>query len=450
MKVEDLGCAQELRRMKFQQFRFVYFVSFLFYVIPLLGIATPKKDAKRAKSAEAVSKFTLTKETRPVRTENIPILRTELLITWNTIFPEYKIDNAATGNKTAFKDVPSPYGELQTVENILKAAAKVFKGNAAELTLLKKAIEAIIKGTKYEPFTCGNLNLALGYFDKQTITFKKSDRYLFSEELKKRFCRFHKKIYGMNCVDGKDAEFFDAIEAVFKEDSEYVFEGVEVDWTKSNSENFKDHIEEEQEEPIKEDETDLKLIALKKAIDAYNLDKSKEKLEQVKIQWLKKLRGNASLTKKVDLTKPTSEDSTKSSGKPVIDPIETETISTKPESIPVVVDKDAAESKSTLSETDTLVEKKEKTSNTLESIDNGLIQSNNTLAKKGKTLARTNTKDIHQADQDSAQLNDLNEKDSNLPSEKKSSFLFWIILSLGVGTGVIVIVVVTVQYQKRK
>lgn len=436
--------------MRFQQFSFVYFVSFLFYVIPLLGIATPKKDAKRAKSAEAATKFSLTKETRPVRTENIPILRTELLTTWNTIFPEYKIDDAATGNKTAFKDVPSPYGVLPTVENILKAAAKVFKGNATELTLLKKAIEATIKGTKYEPFICGNLNLALGYFDKQTVTFKKNDRYLFSDELKKRFCKFHKKIYGMNCVDGKDAEFFDAIEAVFKEDSEYVFEGVEVDWTKSNSENFKDHIEEEQEEPIKVDETDPKLIALKKAIDAYNSDKSKEKLEQVKIQWLRKLRGNASLSKKVDLTKPTGEDSKESSDKPVIDPIEPETILTKPETIPVAVDKDVADSKSTLSEIDTLVEKEGQASNILESIDKGLVQSNNTLAKKGKTLVRTNTNDIHKVDQDSAQLNDLTEKNSNLPPEKKSSFLFWIILSLGVGTGIIVIVVVTVQYQKRK
>ena len=104
-----------------------------------------------------------------------------------------------------------------------------------------------------------------------------------------------------------NARFNDSIEAVYGLKNEIILERIEVDLNQSNYFNLKDYIEEEPEDSIKARETDLKLNALKKAIDAYNSNKNKDNLEQVKIEWLKKPKGNVSLPKKADSTNSISD-----------------------------------------------------------------------------------------------------------------------------------------------
>ena len=370
------------------------------------------KEEKRAKSADAISEYNLKKETRPVCSEDIPISKNKLLIIWNTLFPTSPIVGQTTDDEVTFRNIIIPYGEQATIENVLTAVSKVFREGEKGFYRFKDVIKSTIEKDREDACLYEVINLGLGYLDEQTIYFKRNDYSSVEGVLNRRFSSSSKKLYGMNFVDEKGNNFYDAFEVVYGKDGELIFEGVAVDWAKPNYFNFCEHIEEEQEDPIDENETDPRLIALKKAIDAYNLDSRNENLEQVKVEWLRKLKGNASLPKKADLTKLVNDDSNS--------PISDKPIITK--TTPDVID------------------------NSVGTDDMTANNNNNKLVQSGTKLAKT-YHDYPQVDYDSILPEDLIENNSDLPSLKKS-FSAWIISLLIVGISIIV--VVSVLYLKRK
>ena len=143
--------------MWFQQSILVYFFVLSFpNVVPPVDAST--KAVKRAKFAEAASKFSLQKETRPVRTEFFPIEKDELVSVWNKIFPKNTFKNPTINIKTNLRNIAIPYGEQLNVENALIKVSKVFKENGPEFLQLKAAVEAATQGNTTQPRHCPILN----------------------------------------------------------------------------------------------------------------------------------------------------------------------------------------------------------------------------------------------------------------------------------------------------
>ena len=385
------------------------------------------KAEKRAKLAKVSLNSSFIKETRPFRTEDIQISKIELRDVWNKIFPKKKINEPAAGNTVKVQWVAVPYGEQITVENVFKAASKISIENEFRFNVWCHYIEKAITSEKENYVYCGKSNLARGYYGKQTIYFEQEENYVAIAALRKRFSASGKKIYGMDCVDTKKADFDKALDVVFGVDGDFIFEGVEVDWDSSNYSNFNDYINEEQEKPIGASETDPRLIALREAIDAYNLNKSEANLEHVKIQWLRKLKGNASLPKKEESTEPANDNSikllsgdsvesaNKDLNKKTIEPISSNPSITK--SIPVVIDNDSIHTpaKSTsipiIPKAPTVASDKKtaKTENKLDEADNStaddkLTKAENDLTQIDSNLAQTNSTSAN-INNDSTQFN---------------------------------------------
>ena len=427
--------------MWFQQSILVYFFVLSFpNVVPPVDAST--KAVKRAKFAEAASKFSLQKETRPVRTEFFPIEKDELVSVWNKIFPKNTFKNPTINIKTNLRNIAIPYGEQLNVENALIKVSKVFKENGPEFLQLKVAVEAATQGNTTKGCDCAILNLALGYCGKQTIYFKPNNSNVIAA-LEKKVAE-GKKLYGMECTDDWDeADFEGALEVVFGKGGEIIFEGIEVDWNQSNYLNFKDHIEEESQNSIKEDETDPKLIALKKAIDVYNLDKRKDNLQQIAIEWLRKLKGSVTFPKKVDSTKPEIIPDESKTGA-ISEEIKTTLVTT--EVIAGITETTSDETKADLDKTETILEEI-KTTPVVD--DKDVVKSDSNLGKLDTDSVEIDN-NVHPTDYNSDQLEDLIEKDSDLPSLKKNSISLWIILILIIGICGIIVAIVSIHYWKRK
>jgi len=391
----------------FQQSILVYlFVLFLYNEVPPVDAST--KAVKRAKFAEAASKFSLQKETRPVRTEFFQIGKAELVNIWNKVFPKNTIKNPTINIKINLKNIAIPYGEPLNVENAFIKVSKIFKVNGPEFLQLKAAVENATQEDTMKGCDCAILNLALGYCGKQTIYFKPNNSSVIAA-LEKRVTP-GKNLYGMECTDDWDeADFESALEVVFGKEGEIVFEGIEVDWNQSNYLNFKDHIDEESQNSIAEDETDPKLIALKKAIDVYNLDKRKDNLQQIAIEWLKKLKGSATFPKKVDSTKPETipDESKTATGKTgaISEEIKTTLVTT--EVIAGINETTPDEIKADLDKTETILEEI-KTTPVVD--DKDVVKSDSNLGKLDTDSIEIDD-NVHPTDYNSAQLEDLVEKD---------------------------------------
>ncbi len=134
---------QELERMKFKQFIFVF--CFFLMSSPLLGVS---KEEKRAKSADAISEYDLKKETRPVCSEDIPISKNKLLIIWNTLFPTSQIEGQTTDDEVTFRNIIIPYGEQATIESVLIAVSKFLRKVKRDFIALKMSLKALLKKTE--------------------------------------------------------------------------------------------------------------------------------------------------------------------------------------------------------------------------------------------------------------------------------------------------------------
>ena len=106
----------------------------------------------------------------------------------------------------------------------------------------------------------------------------------------------------MTLKESTDLLFDNAIKIVFG-DGDLVFDNVKVDTNQSNSDNFYTHIEKTSTKPISPKEKNPLLVELRKAIDKYNRNSAGDHLENVKIAWLRQLKGNATLGDKVTASK---------------------------------------------------------------------------------------------------------------------------------------------------
>ena len=296
-----MSCALGIEKMRIQQFSLVHFVALFFsYVVPLLGKMSVKEKLERAQ--KFIEKTKIPPETRLVHTENILFDSTELVAAWNKKFPENPIAVPTTAKKIEIVGLAVPFGEKLTSDYLVSSIFK-FKGKMDEFVQeYKTLIEGAIKKTE-SLFKEHSFNVALGYLSYQNIYFLPSERNAIEELLKKYFLG----IYGLpNDISEDEAMFSNALKVVFGESGNLIFEKIPCDPIENNLQNFEEYLEEVPTDPISEGETDLKLKALKAAIDAYKTAKTAANLEKVKEEWLRQLQGNTTFPVKEEPSKPKS------------------------------------------------------------------------------------------------------------------------------------------------
>lgn len=192
-----------------------------------------------------------------------------------------------TGN-IEFPDIAVPFG------NTPPDAAKL-----AEVILPSMNPVELVTSANNNDRKCVSdaYNKKVGYTGTAPIYFSFKDDSAHLPAIKKVLSEQLPNIYGLEsyAIPAAEAAIDDALNTVFGKDSDLVFDKVTINSELSALANFEAHIKNTPVDAIKADEKDERLLALKKAIDAYIADKKTVKLAPIKESWLRQLKGEASL-----------------------------------------------------------------------------------------------------------------------------------------------------------
>lgn len=283
-------------------------VLFFFNVVPLLGSTVVEDKLKKA--LDFTTKSGIVPETRLVHTENVTFSSVELVTAWNKVFTDKTIAVPTASHEIEVIDLTVPLGEKWTCDKLVSLFAKLNGKYDDIIAGYKAKIEEAAGKSAKTLLNEHEFNASLGYNGYQNIYFIQTEKTDVLGLLKNNF----PGIYGLpSSVTADKADFSEAIKTVFGETDNLIFEKIACNPIKGNLLNLGEYLKEVSKDPISEGETDLKLKALKAAIDAYTTATSPANLENVKVEWLKQLKGNS--------TFPVTEDSSKPKTKDVIAPV---------------------------------------------------------------------------------------------------------------------------------
>ena len=273
--------------MKMQRLNIL--IAFLISFLAVVVIAQKTPEEKKEDIAKIEKQAGIQQLANIVRTEDVTCKSSELLTVWNKKHPDHKIEAVASETDVKFKDLAVIYGDDLTPSHIVDAYTRRAGEENHKLKNEQAALEQKIADPKDTNPSGPNLNLYLGYFGTLPIYFRFEQKKDVNEALGKVF----PKIYGLKDIDADKADFTQAIETVFGKEKDILFDKIEIDSTKNNLDNFKNHLAHISQDPIPDSEKDPRLVLLRKAITDYNNKKDKDTLKKVKEEWLNQLKGDA-------------------------------------------------------------------------------------------------------------------------------------------------------------